>query len=636
MSMITITLPDGSKKEYKKGITPAEIAESIGKRLAQAALAAKVDGKLVDSFYKIEEDAKVEIITYDSDDGKYIYRHSTAHILAHAIKELYPTAKPTIGPPVDEGFYYDFDELEITPDDFPKIEKKMQEIIKKDLKSSREDVKVPRVKALFKDNKYKVEMAEEYTKEKIPLSCYWHGKEFVDLCRGPHVPSTGYIKAIKLMKTAGAFWRADAKNKQLTRIYGISFPSDKELKQHLTLLEEAAKRDHRKIGKDLELFMVHEYSPGSPFFYPKGAIIYNELLQFIRHEYFKRGYQEVITPQIFNKALWEMSGHWQHFRENMFTLKCDDQDFALKPMNCPSHLLMYNSKSRSYRELPLRIADFAPLHRNEIRGTLSGALRVRKLSQDDAHIFCTLDQLQQEISNCIDFLRHIYSNVFDFEYSVELSTKPEKAMGAEELWVKAEQTLMQALDQNKVTFEIKPGEGAFYGPKIDFHIKDALGRMWQCATIQLDFNLPERFDATYVDPDGHKQRVTMVHRALLGSLERFIGVLIEHYAGKFPLWLSPVQVRILTVADRFVAYAQQVADAMKEQHIRVEVDDRAESIGKKVREAQLAQVNYILVVGEKEVADKTVTVRTRDNKVHGAQKVNKVIEQLVKEIQKKK
>jgi len=633
--MISITLPDGSKKEFKKGVTVRDIAESIGKRLAQAALAGKVDGKLVDVFYKIENDASVEIVTYDSDDGKYVYRHSTAHILAHAIKELYPKAKPTIGPPVDEGFYYDFDDLELTPEDFKKIEDKMKEIIKKKLESAREDVDVKRVKELFKDNKYKVEMAQEYDKEGIPLSCYWHGKEFVDLCRGPHVPTTGHIKAVKLMKTAGAFWRGDAKNKQLTRVYGISFPSEKELNAHLTMLEEAAKRDHRKIGKDLDLFMVHEYTPGSIFFYPKGAIIYNELQDFLREAYFRRGYKEVITPQIFNKTLWETSGHWTHFKENMFTLTCDDQDFALKPMNCPSHLLMFNSKSRSYKELPLRYADFGNLHRNEIRGTLSGIMRVRKLTQDDAHIFCTPDQLEQEMTDLIHFVSYIYKDVFNFDYTVELSTKPDKAIGSEEQWIQAEQTLMKALDQHKMKYDIKPGEGAFYGPKIDFHIKDALGRMWQCATIQLDFNLPERFNSTYVDADGNKHRIVMVHRAILGSLERFIGVLTEHYAGKFPLWLSPVQARILTVADRFLPYAQQIADAMKTQNIRAEVDDRAESIGKKVREAQLDQVNYILVVGEKEVADKTVTVRTRDNVVHGAQKVNKLIDQLVKEIKQK-
>ena len=633
--MIKLTLPDGSKKEFKKGITGLEVAKSIGQRLAQDAIAIKINNEVVGLNEAIENDAKIKILTFNDPEGVYAFRHSTCHILADAIKNLYPKSKNTIGPPVDEGFYYDFDELQITPEDFSKIEAEMKKIVQANPEFKRQEVDLAEAKKLFKDNNYKIEMAEEFAKQNKKLTVVKHG-DFIDLCGNPHITSTGLIKAFKLTKLAGAYWRGDAKNKQLTRIYGISFPSEKQLKDHLTLLEEAEKRDHRKLGKDLDLFMFHEWSPGSPFFLPKGTIIYNELLTLIRSEYKKRGYQEVITPQLFNKALWEQSGHWQHYQENMFLLKVDDEEFSLKPMNCPSHVLIYKSKVRSYRDLPLRIADFCYLHRNELKGVLGGLTRSRKFSQDDAHIFCTEKQIQEEISGLLDFLKHLYVDVFDLPFIAKLSTKPEKAMGDDDLWIKAEESLQQALDVNKIKYVIKPGEGAFYGPKIDFDVKDSLGRDWQLATIQLDFQMPLRFDATYEGEDNKKHHCVMIHRALLGSLERFIGVMTEHYSGKFPLWLSPVQVRLLTVADRFDDYANKVACRLREQEVRVEVDTRSESIGKKVRDAQVEKVSLMVTVGEKEQSNSTLAVRTLDGKVYFGISIDQFIEKVCDCIKNKK
>jgi len=471
-------------------------------------------------------------------------RHSASHVLASAVKELFPEAKLGIGPAIDDGFYYDFDlKHTFIPDDLKKLEEKMQEIIEKDLDFKKSKKTRNEAEKILKEEPYKLELLKDLPDDNITF--YTHGS-FIDLCAGPHVKNTKEIKAFKLLKIAGAYWRGDSKNKQLQRIYGTAFSSKKELDDYLKKLAESEKRDHRKIGQQLGLFFFHEYSPGSPFFEPKGTIIYNELLSFIREEYKKRGYLEVITPQIFNKALWETSGHWKHFKEDMFILNIDNSEAALKPMNCPSHVLIFKNKIRSYRELPLRIADFCVLHRNELRGVLGGLTRVRKFSQDDAHIFVTEEQLEKEILGLMDFVEYVYKKVFNFNYIVNLSTKPEKAMGDPKLWDKAEEALKNALKKKKIKFNIKEGEGAFYGPKIDFDIKDSLDRSWQLATIQLDFQMPLNFKATYEGKDGNKHTPIMIHRAILGSLERFIAILIEHFAGKFPLWLSPIQVKVLT------------------------------------------------------------------------------------------
>ena len=562
-------------------------------------------------------------------------RHSAAHILAAAIQELYPKAKNTIGPPVEEGFYYDFDELDIKPEDFPKIEEKIKEIIKENQAFERKEITLTEAKKIFKGNKYKIELAEEFKKAGDKLTVYSCGK-FTDLCRGPHMKSTGEVKAIKLTKIAGAYWRGDCKNKQLTRVYGIAFESEKELRQHLALIEEALKRDHRKLGQELDLFSFHECAPGMPFWHPKGTIIWNELLAYWREEHVKAGYSEIRTPIILNKSLWLQSGHWDHFRENMYFTKVDDQDYALKPMNCPAGIKVYNNTIRSYKELPLRMAELGLVHRHELSGVLAGLLRVRAFTQDDAHLYCTPETLKEEIKGVILLTDKIYKK-FGFEYHVELSTKPENSMGDPKLWEKAEKTLADAMDELKRKYKINPGDGAFYGPKLDFHLKDALGRTWQCGTLQLDFQMPIKYDLKYMGADGtQNHQPIMLHRTIYGSVERFIGVLLEHTAGKLPLWLSPVQVKILSIADRFNDYCYSAAKQMKEAGIRVEVDDSAESINKKVRGAQLEQVNYILVVGEREVNDKTVTVRTRDdNKVLGAKKTNEFVERIVKEIEER-
>ena len=562
-------------------------------------------------------------------------RHSAAHILAAAIQDLYPKARNTIGPPVEEGFYYDFDELEITPEDFLKIELKIKEIIKENKPFERKEVTITEAKKIFKGNKYKTELAEEFQKAGDKLTVYSCGK-FVDLCRGPHMKSTGEVKAIKITKIAGAYWRGDNRNKQLTRVYGIAFESEKEMRQHLFMLEEAAKRDHRKIGQELDLFSFHDCAPGMVFWHPKGTIIWNELIAYWKEEHAKAGYQEIRTPIILNKCLWLQSGHWDHFKENMYFTKIDDQDYALKPMNCPAGIKVYNNTTRSYKELPLRLAELGLVHRHELSGVLAGLLRVRAFTQDDAHIYCTDETLKEEIKGVILLTDKIYKK-FGFEYHVELSTKPENSMGDPALWAKAEKILAEAMDELNRKYKINPGDGAFYGPKLDFHLKDALGRTWQCGTLQLDFQMPIKYDLKYMGADGtQNHQPIMLHRTIYGSVERFIGVLLEHTAGKLPLWLSPVQVKILSIADRFNDYAYSVAKQMKDAGIRVIVDDGAESINKKVRTAQLEQVNYIIVVGEREVNDKTVTVRTRDdNKVLGAKKTEEFVERIVNEIKER-
>jgi len=603
---IKITFPDGRVKDYPKGSTALDIAMSIHKGLASEAITAKVNGELWDITRPIEADSIVQLFKFDSPEGKAVFWHSAAHLMAQAVMRLFPEAKLTTGPSFDSGFFYDIDHLPFKPEDIAKIEKEMAKIVDEKLEIKRKVVSKEDALKIFQDNPYKAEVINEDTEGQITV--YIQGT-FYDLCKGPHVPNTGYIKAFKLTKVAGAYWRGDLKNKQLQRLYGIAFPSKQQMDDYFKLQEEAEKRDHRKIGKDLELFMFHDWSPGSAFFLPKGTIIYNELMNLVKEEYQKRGYQEVITPQLFNKALWELSGHWQHYMDSMFVLKMDDEDCSLKPMNCPSHVLIFKNRTRSYRELPLRIADFCSLHRNELKGVLGGLTRVRKFEQDDAHIFCTPEQVPKELDDLFQFVKYVYSGIFNFEFKVYLSTRPEKFMGEINTWNDAEKMLEEALKRQKIEYEIKAGEGAFYAPKIDIDVKDALGRRWQLGTMQLDFQMPIKMGAMYEGQDGKSHNVVMIHRAVLGSMERFIGVLTEHYAGKFPLWLNPVQVRILTVADRFNDYAWQLQKKYAAAGIRAEVDDKAESVPYKVREAELDKVSYIVVVGEKEVAASTVTVR---------------------------
>ncbi|MBN1386209.1 threonine--tRNA ligase [Candidatus Woesearchaeota archaeon] len=626
--MIKIKFPDGSHKEFKKGITPKEIVDGIGPRLAKDALIAQVDDKLVDLSHKIMKSCQLKILTSKDPQGLDAFRHSSAHLLAQAVTELYPETEPTIGPVVEEGFYYDFDRDEpFRPEDIKKIEEKMNEIIKRDIPLERLELTKAEALKMFKDNKYKKELIHEFGE---PLSAYKQG-DFADLCRGPHVPSTGKLKAVKVTKIAGAYWRGDAKNKMLQRVYGISFASKDEMKDHLKMIEEAEKRDHRKIGKELELFSFSEMAPGFPFFHDKGTFIFGQLTDFMLEEMRKRHYEINKTPLILNKQLWLQSGHWDHYKENMYFTKIDETENAVKPMNCPGNLLVYKTKIHSYRELPLKAGEFGLVHRHELSGVLSGLFRVRAFTQDDAHIFCEEEQLQESILELIELCDHVY-RTFGFQYEVELSTKPEKAMGSKEIWDKAEGALKQALETKKMKFKINEGDGAFYGPKIDFHLKDAIGRRWQCGTIQVDFSMPEKFDLTYEGKDGQKHRPVMVHRAIYGSFERFIGILVEHYAGKFPLWLSPNQVAVLTVADRHNEYADKVYEELFNAGLRAEKDYRKESIPKKVRDNQLRQFNYILVVGDKEAENKTVNVRTRDNVVHGEKKTEVLLKELLKEI----
>lgn len=563
-------------------------------------------------------------------------RHSAAHLLAQAVKALFPDVKLGIGPIIEDGFYYDFGRKEpFTNEDLVKLEAKMKEIAKQNLKIEKVELSEKEINALRKAEPFKKELMDELIKNKSKLTFYKQG-DFVDLCRGPHVNYTAKIKAFKLMKVSGAYWKGDQSKEQMQRIYGTCWPTKEELDSYLKRLEEAEKRDHRKLGKELELFTFMDESPGSAFFLPKGTIIYNELLKLIREEYAKRGYQEVITPLLYDKSLWETSGHWEHYKNDMFTLKIDGRDFGLKPMNCPSHLLIYKLKLRSYKDLPLRIADFAPLHRNEVKGALGGLTRVRKFSQDDGHIFVAEEQIQEEISSVIDFVKYVYVNIFGFTFETMLSTMPEKAMGDKKLWDNAEKALAAALDANHMKYTIAKGEGAFYGPKIDFRMKDAIGRFWQLATIQLDFNLPMRFNATYEGKDGKKHPVIMIHRAVYGTPERFIGVITEHFAGKFPLWLSPVQVRLITVTDRAIPFAEEILEELKKSDIRAELDSRTETIPKKVRDAQVEHIPLMVTIGDKEVDNKTLAVRTLDGKVKFGVKIQEFIDLVTSDIKQRK
>lgn len=594
------------------GTLPVSVAEVFKEwGCSKGTVAGRFNGELVDLNYKIEMDGFLEPISVDTEEGLEILRHSTSHLLAQAVKRLYPGTKLGIGPAIKDGFYYDLDvPQQISEDDLPKIEKEMKRIAKEKLKIERNVLSKEKALVLFKGQgeNYKLELIEDLDGEEI--SVYKQG-EFVDLCRGPHVPDTSYIKHFKLLSLAGAYWRGDEKNKMLTRIYGTAFATKEDLDAYITRMEEAKRRDHRKLGKELDLFSIQPEGPGFPFFHPKGMVIINKLVDFWREEHEKRGYCEIRTPLILDRELWIRSGHWDHYRENMYFTEIDDRPFAIKPMNCPGGILVYKSRIRSYRDLPLRMAELGTVHRHERSGVLHGLMRVRCFTQDDAHLYVMPDQIKEEILGIMDLVKYIYKDVFGFNYRVELSTKPEKAMGDPLMWEKAEKALEEALKAAGVEYKINPGDGAFYGPKIDFHLEDCIGRTWQCGTIQLDFQMPEKFDITYVGPDGEHHRPVMLHRTVFGSLERFLGILIEHYAGAFPFWLAPVQVKVLPVRHEYNGYAKEVFDRLKNEGFRVEVDSREEKLGKKIRDAQMEKIPYMLVVGANEVQERTVAVRER-------------------------
>ena len=629
-----ITLKDGSVKEVNKGISVLELAKEISEGLARMATCAKVNGQVKDLRYEINEDSEVEICTFENcEDGKKAYWHTTAHIMAQAVKRIYgDDIKLTIGPAIDKGFYYDFDVKEnISSDDFEKIEAEMKKIIKEDLPIER--FSLPRAEAIKfmkeRGEEYKVELIEELP-EGEEISFYKQG-EFTDLCAGPHLMSTGKVKAVKILSSSGAYWRGDEHNKMLQRFYGISYPKASQLEEYLNMLEEAKKRDHKKLGKELELFMIAPEGPGFPFFLPKGMVLRNVLEDFWRDIHRKNGYVEIKTPMILNEELWHRSGHWDHYKENMYTTKIDNVDYGIKPMNCPGGMIVYKSKMHSYKDLPIRAGELGLVHRHEKSGELNGLFRVRCFTQDDAHIFCLPEQIEDEISRIIKLVDEVYS-IFGFEYTLELSTRPEDSMGSDEQWEMAEGALKKVLKDLDMPYELNEGDGAFYGPKIDFHIKDSLGREWQCGTIQLDFQMPERFDLTYIGEDGEKHRPVMLHRVIFGSIERFIGVLIENYAGAFPTWLAPVQVKLLPIADAHVDYANEVKAKLEDVGIRVELDDRNEKIGYKIREAQLQKIPYMLVLGDKERESNSVGVRSRKDGDIGAMDLDEFIAKIVEEI----
>ncbi|MFH1072580.1 MAG: threonine--tRNA ligase [Nanoarchaeota archaeon] len=629
---IHITFPDKSRKQFDKEVTGFEVLKELPQRLHKEALAMKLNEQSFDLSHEIEEDCHIQFLFWKDAEGKDILRHSAAHILSQAVKRLHPEAKPTIGPAIEEGFYYDFDNLKITQDDLPKIEAEMHKIIQEKLVLKRQVMESQKALLLFVNEKYKKELIEEMPDKFV--SIYQQGN-YIDLCRGPHVPDTGYVKAVKLTKLAGAYWRGDSKNPMLTRIYGVAFPSQQELLDYLKQLEEAERRDHKKIGKDMDLFSFHEESAGVPFLHPKGAFIYTALMNFLREEYQKRGYGEVITPNMYNNRLWHQSGHWDHYKDDMYFTKVESQEYGLKPMNCPAGILIYKSQTRSYRDLPIRYADFGFLHRNELSGVLNGLLRVRRFVQDDSHNFVMPDQIEDEIEQLVDFIKFLYEDTFGFAYEVLLSTKPDKAMGDPTLWETAEKALENAMRKLKMHYTLAAKEGAFYGPKLDFIIKDALGRNWQCGTIQLDFQMPERFDLNYEGKDGSKHRPVIIHRALIGSFERFIAVLLEHTAGRLPLWLSPVQIRIMPIAERHNTYCEKLHKEYLENSLRSEIDERADTVNKKVRDAQLEKIPLMLTIGDKEVEKKTVSVRTLDGKVHFGLSQKHFIETVRKLVEKR-
>ncbi len=631
--MPVIRLPDGSERKFDQPVTVAEVAASIGAGLARAALAGKVDGKLVDTSHCIEADSDLAIITDRDAEGLEVIRHSTAHLLAQAVKSLFPDAQVTIGPVIDDGFFYDFSyKRPFTPDDLLAIEKKMAELAKADLKVERKVLSRSDAIAFFKGlgEQYKAQIIESIPSDE-DLSLYTQG-DFTDLCRGPHVPSTGKLKVFKLMKVAGAYWRGDSKNEMLTRVYGTAWAKKEDQEAYLHRLEEAEKRDHRKIGKLLDLFHTQEEAPGMVFWHPRGWTLYQIVEQYMRGVFRDNGYQEIRTPQVVDRSLWEKSGHWDKFQAMMFTTHSENRDYAVKPMNCPCHIQVFNQGLKSYRDLPLRLAEFGSCHRNEPSGTLAGIMRVRNFTQDDAHIFCTEAQIQDEVATFIDLLQKVYAEFGFDDIVVKLSTRPEQRVGSDEVWDKAEAALETALKRKGLEFELQPGEGAFYGPKIEFSLRDCLNRVWQCGTIQVDFSMPGRLDATYINEESAKQTPVMLHRAILGSLERFIGILIEHYAGAFPMWLAPQQMVVMNITDAQADYAREVVAELRKNGLRVEADLRNEKITYKIREHSLQRLPYLLIVGDKEVASRQVAVRTRKGEDLGQMPLEALIQRLKGEV----
>jgi threonyl-tRNA synthetase len=635
MSRIKVILLDGSEVELNKNATLYDAALKISQKFAKEAIAGIVNGVKKDLNYTLKNNDRIEILTFASPEGKEVYYHSTSHIMAQAVKELFPQAKLAIGPAIKDGFYYDFDlDRSFTPEDMVVIEKKMEEIINRNLPLKRIEVSREEANKLFEERKedYKVELLRDLQDDMVTL--YQQG-DYIDLCRGPHIASTGKIKAFKLLSIAGAYWRGNEKNKMLQRIYGISFDKKSELDNYLRLVEEAKKRDHRKLGKELELFSMHDEGVGFPFFHPKGMVLRNILEDYWKEEHYKSGYTEVKTPIILNKSLWMKSGHWDHYKENMYFTKIDEEDYAIKPMNCPGGILIYKCTLHSYRDLPLRMGELGLVHRHELSGVLHGLFRVRCFTQDDAHIFMTPEQIKDEIKGVIDLTDRIYKT-FGFSYHVELSTKPENAMGSDEIWEMATNSLEEALIDKKINYVVNEGNGAFYGPKIDFHLKDCIGRSWQCGTIQLDFIMPEKFDLFFINKEGDKEKPVMLHRTILGSMERFIGILIENFAGAFPLWLAPVQVKLLPIADRHIKYGKDIIKKLTKYNIRVELDEVNDKIGAKIRKTELEKIPYMLIFGDKELEEGLVSVRKRGKGDLGRIKIAKFVENALKEIKDKK
>ena len=633
--MIKVTLK-GDVKEYESGISVADVAKSIGAGLFKSACVAKVNGNVCDLRTVLNEDCEVEIITFDDPEGKKAFWHTTSHILAQAVKRLYPAAKLSIGPSIDSGFYYDFDvEKPFTSEDLEAIEKEMKAIVKSGIEIARFELAPAEAVKLCEDMQepYKVELCNEHVDKGEPISFYKQA-EFTDLCAGPHLMSVAPVKAFKLTNCTGAYWRGDSKNKMLCRVYGVSFPKAAQLEEHLTMLEEAKKRDHRKLGKELEIFTLMEEGPGFPFFLPKGMIVKNELINYWREIHRAAGYDEIQTPIILSRHLWETSGHWYHYKENMYTTVIDDEDYAIKPMNCPGGILVYKTKMHSYRDLPLRMGELGLVHRHELSGALHGLMRVRNFTQDDAHIFMTKEQIKDEVKGVVQLIDKVYRQ-FGFTYHIELSTKPEDSMGSEEDWEVATEALRQSITELGYDYKVNEGDGAFYGPKLDFHLTDCIGRTWQCGTIQLDFQLPERFELEYVGADGNKHRPIMIHRVVFGSIERFIGILIEHFAGAFPVWLAPVQVKLLPIADRHLDYIYEVKKSLEAKGIRCEVDDRNEKIGYKIREAQVKKIPYMVIAGDKDIENGTIAIRSRKDGDVGAMTPSEFVDLIVEKVNSK-
>lgn len=631
-----ITLKDSSVKQYDSAMTAADIAKDISMGLYRNACACKIDGEVKDLRTVIDSDCALEILTFDDEDGKRAFNHTASHIMAQAVKRLYPDVKLTIGPAIHDGFYYDFDvETPFSPEDLEKIEAEMKKIVKEGFVLEKFELSPDEAIKLMeeKNEPYKVELIKEHADKGENISFYKQG-EFTELCAGPHLADVKPVKAFKLTNCTGAYWRGDAKNKMLCRVYGTAFPKASMLEEHMAMLEEAKKRDHRKIGKELELFTIMEEGPGFPFFLPKGMALKNTLIDYWREIHREAGYYEIQTPMILNRALWERSGHWDHYKQNMYTTVIDDEDYAIKPMNCPGGILVYKTKMHSYKDLPFRMGELGLVHRHELSGALHGLMRVRCFTQDDAHIFMTREQIKEEIKGVVKLIDKVY-NTFGFEYHIELSTKPDDSMGSEEDWEIATDALRDAVTELGYDFEVNEGDGAFYGPKLDFHLTDCLGRTWQCGTIQLDFQLPERFELEYVGADGAKHRPIMIHRVVFGSIERFIGILTEHFAGAFPTWLAPVQVKLLPIADRHLDYLNAIKDRLEKRGIRCEIDDRSEKIGFKIRSAQLEKVPYMLVAGDKDIENSTVSVRSRKDGEQGACSVDEFIQKIEKEIETK-